>query len=195
MKELFIPFTIPNFKSIQQELLKGIRHDYKQHDKPHAFTYAESYMKEHCPLFMSWLIPRLKLPVRLYRYYVTPPRSNLSIHIDGTNPTVPFALNIPILGTENTLHSFYETNVDNIEYKTGAGYLAATQPINLSKLKLISQLEIVEPHVTNNSVLHGITNDTDQFRIMFTVRWKIHATEARTIEECMDVSELFLNHY
>jgi len=191
MKELFIPFSIPNFEVIQKELLQGIAHDYKQHTKPHAFTYVLPYMVEHCPLFMSWLAPRLKLPVRLYRYYVTPPRSSLAIHIDGTEPTVPFALNIPVLGTENTLHSFYEADEDNMEYKTGEGYLAARQPKDRSKLKLVSQLEITRPYITNNSVFHGVTNDTDHHRIMFTVRWKIHATEARTVEECMDVSGLF----
>lgn len=190
MKELFIPFRIPDFEVIQKELLSAIDHDYKESNKPHAFTYPEYYMKHKCPVFMSWLMPRLKLPVRLYRYYITPPRSSLPVHIDGTNPTVPFALNLPLSGTKNTLHSFYETTKDNIEFKTGPGYLAATQPVDCSKLEKIVDLEILEPYVTNNAVLHGVTNDTDDHRVMFTVRWLIHETIGRTVEECLEISDL-----
>lgn len=191
MKELFIPFRIPNFESIQAELLNAINHDYKKIEKPHAFTYEENYMIEKCPIFMSWIKPKLKLPVRLYRYYVTPPKSKLSIHIDGTNPTVPFALNIPVTGTHRTLHTFYETSPDNIHYKTGQGYLGAMAPKDSEKLKKLADLEITQPYITNNSVLHGVTNDTDNYRVMFTVRWLIHSTIGRQVEECMDTSDLF----
>lgn len=191
MKELFVPFNIPNFENIQLELLNAIDHDYTLESKPHAFTYTEGYMLEKCPIFMSWLKPRLKLPVRLYRYYVTPPRNRLAVHIDGMSPTVPFALNIPVAGTKNTQHAFYETSQDNIERKTGQGYLGAIQPIDQSKLVKITDLEILTPHVTNNSVLHGVTNDTDEHRVMFTVRWLIHPTLGRAVEECMDIQGLF----
>lgn len=191
MKELFIPFHIPNFEEVREELLQAIDHDYTVDQKPHAFTYPEKYMMEKCPIFMSWLQPRLKLPVRLYRYYVTPPRSKLPIHIDGSAVTVPFALNIPLSGTKNTYHSYYETSKDNIGFKTGEGYLGAMQPIDQSKLTKIADLEILRPHVTNNSILHGVSNNSEQHRVMFTVRWKIHPTEARTVEECMDILGMF----
>ena len=190
MKELFVPFHIPDFENIQIELLNAIDHDYKVEEKPHAFTYQEKYMLEKCPMFMSWLKPRLKLPVRLYRYYITPPKNKLSIHIDGTNPTVPFALNIPLVGTKNTYHSFYETERENMIAKTGPGYLAATQPIDYSKLNKIADLEILTPHITNNSVLHGVTNDTDDYRVMFTVRWLIHPSQGRDVQDCMEISDL-----
>lgn len=192
MKELFIPFSIPNLESIQQELLAAIDHDYRDSIKPYAFTYQEEYMKQTCPLFMSWLLPRLKLPVRLYRYYVTPPGSKLAIHIDGTNPTVPFALNIPVAGTRNTLHTFYETPKENMTFKTGPGYLGATQPIDYNRLVKVADLEIVTPHVTNNSVFHGVTNNTDQHRVMFTVRWTIDHVIGRNVHECMEFSDLFV---
>ncbi len=193
MKELFFPFFIPNFDAVQTELLAAIDHDYKLNSGPHAFTYQEAYMLERCPMFMSWLKPRLKLPVRLYRYYITPPKSRLSIHIDGTQPTVPFALNIPVAGTKNTQHTFYETNEDNIQFNIDPNYLGAKRPIDVSRLKKIKDLEILEPHVTNNSVFHGITNNTDEHRVMFTVRWMIHSTIGRTVEECMDTQGLFNN--
>lgn len=187
MNELFVPFHIPDFESIQQELLLAIDKDYSTLEKPIAFTYPEQYMKDHCPQFMSWLMPKLKLPVRIYRYYITPPKQSLAIHIDGTDPSVPFALNIPVTGTIGTKHNFYETSEDNIIKKTGPGYLAALQPKDKSKLKLVSELELVTPHVTNNSVFHGVINDTDQYRIMFTVRWLVHKTMGRNVDECIEI--------
>lgn len=195
MKELFVPFYINNFEDIQLELLNAIDHDYTLNSKPHAVTYPEKYMMEKCPIFMSWLKPRLKMPVRLYRYYITPPGNRLPVHIDGTSVTVPFALNIPVAGTKNTQHTFYETSKDNIAFKTGEGYLGATQPIDSTKLEKIAELEILTPHVTNNSVLHGVTNETNEHRVMFTVRWLIHPTVGRTVEECMDTSGILEGHY
>lgn len=192
MKELYVPFTIPNLESIQQELLAAIDHDYKESATPHAFTYSEPYMMARCPQFMSWLKPRLRLPVRIYRYYVTPPRQSLGIHIDGADPTVPFGINIPVTGTKNTYHSYYETDPDNLEVRVPDGYLGGTHPIDISKLTMTHELEIMRPYVINNEVLHGVRNDSDDYRVMFTVRWVIHKFLARNIEDCMNTSDLQL---
>lgn len=196
MKELFFAFSIPNFENIQKELLEAIDHDYKEHTKPHRFTYQEKYIQEKCPLFMAWLTPRLKMPVRMYRYYVTPPRCNLNIHIDGYDPTVPFALNIPLTGTKGTFHSFYESSGDNRQFGISNSYigrnLGATKPLDYSKCTKVADLELVSPHVTNSSVFHGITNDTDQYRVIFTVRWILHETIGRTVQECMEISDLLI---
>jgi len=192
MKELYIPFTIPNLESIQKELLDAIDHDYKEATVPHAFTYGEKYMLESCPQFMGWLKPRLRLPVRIYRYYVTPPHQSLGIHIDGANPTVPFGINIPVIGTKNTYHSYYETDPDNLEVRVPTGYLGGTHPKDLSKLKLTTELEIMRPYVINNEILHGVRNDSDEHRVMFTVRWAIHEKLARNIQDCMHVADLQL---
>lgn len=193
MKELFIPFNIPRFEEIQSELLLAIDHDYKEKTEPYAFTYPEAYMKEKCPLFMEWLLPRLKLPVRLYRYYVTPPNQNLGIHIDGANPTVPFGLNIPVSGTKNTYHNIYECELSNFVVAPPAnnGYLASMYPRNFEKLKLLHSLEITSPQVINNAVMHGVVNNTNLHRIMFTVRWLVHHTKGRNVDECMDTTGMF----
>lgn len=192
MKELYIPFTIPNFENIQQELLAAISHDYKENKYPHAFTYSKSYMQDTCPLFMHWLSPKLKIPVRLFRYYVTPPGQSLDIHIDGTDPTVPFGLNIPIIGTKNTYHTYYETDPENLEPRIPDNYLSGTHPKDLSKLSKIVELEITRPYVLNNEVLHGVRNESDEYRVMFTVRWLVHKILFRNVEEVMDVSDMML---
>lgn len=195
MKELFIPFNIPEFADMQDELHKAIPHDYTSKLEPYAFTLSERYMIEKCPKFMSWLKPRLKLPVRMYRYYVTPPRRNLGVHIDGPAPDsrVPFALNIPVSGTKNTLHSFYQTDDDNIqriERELGTSYMEGMMPRSRAKLNLLAEIEIVNPHVTNNAVFHGVTNNTDNYRIMLTIRWNWKDEQGTNVDECIDISDL-----
>jgi hypothetical protein len=192
MKELYIPFEIPNLELVQKELLEAIEHDYKVAVKPHAFVYVESYMQEKCPTFMSWLKPKLKQPVRIYRYYVTPPYQKLPIHIDGASITVPFGLNIPVTGCKNTMHTYYKTPKSNLSYVGGAGYLARCEPKDYTKLEKVVDLEIDRPYVTNNEEFHSVTNDTDGYRIMFTVRWAVHPTKFRTVYDVMDTTELML---
>ena len=193
MKELYIPFEIPNLELIQKELLEAIEHDYKVALRPHAFVYPEAYMQEKCPTFMDWLKPKLKEPVRIYRYYVTPPYQKLPIHIDGNFPSVPFGLNIPVCGWKNTVHTYYKTPKSNLVYAgAGSGYLGRTDLKDYNNVERIVDLEIDRPYVTNNSELHGVANNSGDYRIMFTVRWAIHPIKFRTVYDVMDTTELML---
>ena len=189
MNELSIPFTIPNLEEIQSELLIAIGHDYKAVVGTHAFSYSSTYMTEHCPKFMSWLMPKVKLPIRVFRYYITPPNTSLDAHIDGINPTSPFGINIPVTGTKNTYHCFYETSKDNIYFSTD-GYLGHVAVKDASKLNLINEkIEVLRPYIMNNSVLHGVQNDTNEHRVMFTVRWNL---DERILEDVIDTSGLLM---
>lgn len=194
MNELAIPFTIPNLEEIQSELLLAIDHDYKAATTTTAFTYPAAYMLQHCPKFMSWLMPKARAPIRLFRYYITPPHTRLAAHVDGVNPTSPFGINIPVTGTKNTYHCFYDTPPDNIIYPTPQGgvYLKHISVGDHNKLNLIGEgIEVVRPYIMNNSVLHGVRNDTDQYRVMFTVRWNLFL---RNIQDVIDTSDLMLDH-
>lgn len=191
MKELFISCSIPNFEKIQEELLNAIDHDYTAYSDPYAFGYSQEYMTKNCPLFSAWLLPRLRQPVRLYRYYVTPPHQKLRIHIDGSIPTIPFGLNIPITGTKNTFHNIYECDTSNIVMPNtiDIGRMAALYPKDLSKLRLLESLEITVPHVINTEIMHGVVNDTDFHRVMLALRWM--PFKNRSIEECMNTDGMF----
>jgi hypothetical protein len=46
----------------------------------------------------------------------------------------------------------------------------------------------------NNTILHGVRNDSNEYRVMFTVRWPLHSTLFRNVEEVMDTSDLLLGH-
>lgn len=78
---------------------------------------------------------------------------------------------------------------------TPKGYLLAWLVKDESKLRLISEkIEILRPYVVNNSILHSVRNDSDEYRVMFTVRWPLHKVLFRNIEEVMDTSDLMLGH-
>jgi hypothetical protein len=195
MKELAVPFTIPNFEEIQSELLLGIKHDYKAVVGTHAFSYSAKHMSEHCPKFMGWLMPKVKIPIRIFRYYITPPHTKLAAHIDGINPTSPFGINIPVTGTKNTYHCYYDTPEDNKVFSFKSVYLGHISVKDKSKLNLLGEkIEVLRPYIMNNSVLHGVDNESDDYRVMFTVRWPLHHTLCRNVEEVMDTSELLLGH-
>lgn len=190
MNELAIPFTIPKLKEIQTELLLAIDHDYKTAVGAYAFSYSTKYMTQHCPKFIAWLRPKIKAPIRAFRYYITPPHTSLSAHIDGVNPTSPFGINIPIIGTKNTYHCFYETSEDNMFVANAGRYLEHIAVKDNSKLNLINEkIEVLRPYIMNNSVLHGVQNDSDEYRVMFTVRWSLFQ---RILEDVIDTSELLL---
>jgi hypothetical protein len=193
MNELSIPFTIPNLEEIQTELLSAIDYDYKKVVGTHAFSYTYTHMIENCPKFMEWLMPKVKAPVRVFRYYITPPHTSLDAHIDGVDPTSPFGINIPVTGTQNTYHCFYDTSKDNIYATSPNGYLGSWLAKDQTKLKLIGEeIEVMRPYIMNNSILHGVRNDSDEHRVMFTVRWPLHNTLYRKLEDVMDTSDLLL---
>jgi hypothetical protein len=193
MKELYKYVNIPNFEIIQQELLNCIEHDYKSKGT-HAFTYKEDYITKTCPTFMAWIKPRTKMPFRLLRFYVTAPQGRLGAHIDGiaSKAAVPFGLNIPIDNTKNTYHIFYHCDPENLKKEYPPGYLGGSHPIDFSKCTELEKFEILKPCFTRNDVLHSVENNNDTFRVMFTVRWILHPTIGRTIEEVMETEDLFL---
>jgi hypothetical protein len=115
-------------------------------------------------------------------------------HIDGIDPKLAFGLNLPLAGSKNTYHTYYDTPEDNllVSPSKNGSFLGAIVPKDESKLIPIQEIEITRPYVINNEVLHGIRNESDEYRVMFTIRWPMHHTQWRTVEECMDTSELLL---
>jgi hypothetical protein len=192
MNQLIKYITIPNFEEIQKELLECIDHDYTLAPEPHAFIYPQSYMLQTCPKFMSWILPISKMPIRLFRFYVTPPGKRLGAHVDGAgSTTVPFGINIPVANTKDTYHIFYDCAKDNLLDKYPSGGLGIKLPKNFKEMVELERLELLKPCFTNNSIMHSVENKSDKHRVMFTVRWIIHAKIGRTIEEVIDTDGLF----
>ena len=183
-----------NLNNIQSELLRAITHDYRQ--KTHAFTYPEKYIADMCPTFWKWLKPRLYVPTRLLRFYVTAPHSELSPHIDGAPVTVPFGLNIPVLNCESTTMTWWDVPKDQIKFfeqHEKYGYMSSyklREPA-LATNRILERIEINRPCFVRNDIMHSIENDRDTWRIMLSIRFPLHTIRWRTLEEVMDLSNLF----
>lgn len=182
---------MPNFEVIQQELSASINYDYISKGL-HAQNFSEEYITSTCPTLMSWLKPRSKSQFRLLRFYFTPGNSELPHHIDSSFVSVPFGLNIPVLNCQNTKMIWYNCSKENQNsHSADSGYQSAITPRDISKLEVIEELELIKPCFTRNDIMHNVKNFNSSVRIMFTVRWGLHPTKFRTIEEVMDTSGLF----
>lgn len=191
MEELYRFINIPDFKKVQTELFDAIDYDYQSKGK-HAKNYTPDYMRLKCPTLMSWLDAKTKADYRLLRFYFTPPNEVLGHHIDGINPIVPFGLNIPVMNCENTTMTWWNCNKDNLRIPNpGSGYLGAITPVDISKTTVRDKLELIKPCFTRNDVMHSVENPNNTVRIMFTVRWGLHHTMFRTIEDVMNTEDLF----
>jgi hypothetical protein len=85
--------------------------------------------------------------------------------------------------------TWWNCSEDNFRIPTPEnGYLGATTPIDISKMTIRDQLELIKPCFTKNNVMHSIENPNNTTRIMFTVRWGL---QFRTIDEVMDTTDLF----
>jgi hypothetical protein len=191
VKELYKYIIIPNFEVVQRELLESINYDYISKGL-HAQNFSEEYLTDKCPTFMSWLKSKNKSEFRLLRFYFTPAHSELPHHIDSSFVPVPFGLNIPVLNCQNTKMIWYHCSEENKNTHTAeGGYKHAVTPKDVSKLEILEELELVKPCFTRNDVMHNVKNFNDAVRIMFTVRWGLHPTKFRTINEVMDTTDLF----
>lgn len=188
MKNLYVPFEIPNLEIVQQQLLKCIPESYLT-SEPKAFTCDIDVLKENCPELIDWLVSNSKVEILHYRFYITPPKARLLAHIDGggTVPTVPFRLNIPVQNTKGTRLTFYNTSEDNKQFSIPDGYLTSLHPIDYKKLEPIESLELLTPHFVNTSVLHGVRNPLSTYRIIFAVTWQLDHDKWRDVEEVFNV--------
>lgn len=189
MEKLFMPVKMPEFETTRQELSRVLGEDFKSKGK-HAFNVTLPEIKNSCPIFADWLIPRLKSYPRLLRFYVTPPRSKLGAHIDGYKDIPsPFSLNIPVMGCENTHHIFYDCDKNNQLASDDRRYLEGFVPKDSTLLTEIERKEIISPCFVRNDIMHGVENNTDYWRVMFTVRWQLHPTFARIIADVFDIEK------
>ena len=190
MKELYKFINIPNFEVVQRELLESINYDYASKGL-HAQNFSEEHLTTTCPTLMSWLKSRSKIPFRLLRFYFTPAYSEQPKHIDSNFIPVPFGLNIPVLNCHNTKMTWYNCSEENKNDYVSDGIITCIFPKDVSKLEVIEELELVRPCFTRNDVMHNVKNFNNSVRIMFSVRWALHTTKFRTIDEVMDTTDLF----
>lgn len=180
----------PDTAAISSELLSAIKHDH-QRLGTHAFTYDQSYMQHHCPRLWQWLGPRIRVPTRLMRFYVTAPRSRLPAHIDGQPVSVPFGLNFPVLNCEGTEMRWYKVRDSDIEpwkQHSEQGYMSSSRLVDgaADRAELLDSVEITRPCFVRNDIMHSVENPRNTWRIMLSIRFPLDPQRYRTIKEVID---------
>lgn len=191
MEQLYIPVIVPDLKQAQAGLIECLPSDYKEKTTAFAFNVERSLLLNKCPGLIKWIEENSIIDVLHYRIYVTPPHSKLPPHIDGGGgkPIVPFRLNIPIVGTENTKLTFYKTTADNLQAFVPESYLSSLHPKEYKRLKIIDSIEINTPHFINTAVLHGVNNTNKKYRAMFAVTWQIDNNLYRNVNEAFKIND------
>jgi hypothetical protein len=187
MKEFYHRFTIPEYETIQQELLSCIKHDFMSREDTHSWTYPVLETLSKCPTLEKFLNARLKQlytePIRQIKFYCTPPGKSLKPHIDGSNVKIPFGMNFPLLNTKDTYQYWYDCPEENIvlrpiagqEFRDGKGFLGSVYvPKDHSAMKIVEQLELTTPCITKTDIIHAVHNPTDKTRLIAVLRWDLY---------------------
>jgi len=168
--EYFRPFFIPILQNIQEESLnylnsidltnmRGLVAD------PLSFPILTNYL--------STLTNKPLLKDRPFKFYITPPYSDLPPHVDFINRTI-ISLNIPIINTKDTLFYYVNCDSDNIKYvkSSDTGIGPAKTVKDLKKVNLIDSTDLTVPHLVRTDKFHGVSNPTNLTRIILSVRWE-----------------------
>jgi hypothetical protein len=163
--------NVDNFEEMRKEL------EIATLDRVNLNTryWGEPYFwfKNHTPAFYNFIESRKKIPIRMFRFYLTPPYNELTPHADGvSNYRSPIGLNIPISGYENTTMDWYSCPANNFEDGNyGFEGISASRVIDRSMLKKIDSVVIDCPTFVRTDVVHGITNYKSTPRLVLSVRF------------------------
>lgn len=109
--------------------------------------------------------------VTICRFFVTPPKRRLGVHVDKDLSDKSYALNIPIL-VDNKNHNmkWYSYN-DEVTYSHDEMYNNSVTPKFTEKLVLEETQTIIEPTFVKVGIFHEVNNFSDKPRIMLSIRF------------------------
>lgn len=163
---------VPNYDIMRNEILKFVQPqitenlrywDIPRIDAPRAFPLLCEYIVKN---FYSFPI--------LFRFYNSPPFSELSPHVDNVSGAAnQIGFNIPVLGTSNTRMNYYDTPSDNIElqYTGGFGGLPTQLIKDITKLVLTDSIEIDEPTLLRTDKIHEVVNNKETNRLILGMKF------------------------
>jgi hypothetical protein len=106
------------------------------------------------------------------RFFMTAPRGNLPIHVDGTEQYPKFlALNLPVCGCEGSAMNWWDqvelTEAIDLKYY-GDKIRHFDSP---NKVRLAS-IALTQPALVQINVPHSVDNDQDHTRVCLSIRFK-----------------------
>ena len=163
--------NVDNFELIQTELEKATINNVT--DNIRFWDVPFVWFKENAPLTYEFINLRKKVPVRLCRFYLTPPYDNLQPHVDGlTTNKSPIGLNLPIIGCEDTTMDWYDSPDSNLkDGPYGFNGITASRVIDFTKLRKVDTTTIDCPTFVRTDIVHGVTNFKSTPRLVLSLRF------------------------
>lgn len=168
---LYKKLNIDNFEIMRCELEVATLDKVKENTRFWGEDY--SWFKENTPTFYNFIEDKKKVPIRMFRFYLTPAYDFLIPHADGTsNYRSPIGLNIPISGYQNTTMDWYSCPNDNFkDGNYGFNKTTASRIIDFGKLVKIDTTVIDCPTFVRTDVVHGVTNYKSTPRLVLSIRF------------------------
>lgn len=187
---LYKKIKVENFESIRNELeqatVDNVAKNFRFWDVPF------NWFKDKSPLLYEFIESRKRIPVRLCRFYLTPPLQILKPHVDGlTTNKSPIGLNIPIIGYKNTSMDWYDCADDNLEDGPyGFNKIKASKIINFSKIKKICSTCIDVPTLVRTDIAHGVINSNPYPRLVLSIRFFYGTTFGKNFDDIINLENL-----
>jgi hypothetical protein len=182
--------NIPNYDIIKSELEHSTSEFVKNNTRFWDVPYT--WFQLHSPTLYNFVEKRKKLPVRLCRFYLTPPNGALQPHIDGLkNNRSPLGLNLPITGYQNTTMSWWECSKDNlIDGPYGFNNITASKIISVEQLVKADSTTVDVPTFVRTDEVHSIESRNSSPRLVLSIRFLYSTASRQEFDDVFDLTDL-----
>lgn len=190
MMPYFQKIALPNYEAIRQQL-ELVSASFIT-EKLRYKDVSDEWIKINVPLLHNVIEERKIQNVRLYRFYITNPNSELLPHVDGLRKLrSPLGLNLPIVGHNDVFMDWYSCNDDNFkDGPFGFNGAQASRIIDFSLLKHEMSTIIDIPTFVRQDIPHGIKNTTNTHRIVLSIRFQQAHNSGREFHEVFKFTDL-----
>ena len=163
--------NLPNFEIIKLQLIDLMYETITDFDSTNTKAISNNLIQQNCPDLIDFF-DKNNLILDVGRFFVTPPRDGLYIHVDGNSEISRiFSLNLPLLNCEHSEMIWWD-NVDIMEYRSHESYGSNIAKMDgKDKIKLAG-LALTSPHLVRVDIPHSVENNQDKLRAIFSMRFK-----------------------
>ena len=168
---LYKAIDLPDFEIIKPQLIELMYKTITDYDSTNTKATSYELIQQHCPTLIDFFKAN-NLTLDVGRFFVTPPRDGLYIHVDGNSETSRiFSLNLPLLNCEQSEMIWWD-QVDIVEYRSHASYGNNIAKMDGENKIKIAGLALTSPHLVRVDIPHSVENNQDKLRAIFSMRFK-----------------------
>ena len=168
---LYKAIDLPDFEIMKPKLIDLMYKTITDFDSTNTKATNHDLIEQYCPELVKFFNTN-NLTLDVGRFFVTPPRDGLYIHVDGNSQTSRiFSLNLPLLNCENSEMIWWD-NVGVVEYRSHESYGNNIAKMDGEHKVKLASLALTTPHLVRVDVPHSVENNQDKLRAIFSMRFK-----------------------